>query len=200
MQIPFRDSARFYAASLKSHICGQDEVIQNGPRDFTGDIAGVLSLTVFSWYFWDHDDVIKWKHFLRYWTFVWGIHRSPVNSLHKGQWSGALMLSLICAWINGLANNREAGDLRRHRAHYDVIVMISDVFIRPWTRSLLFYVMACRTFDGSQFMYQCRLLVHCSLKEGLQRYLDQNTEFLLPRMQNVWHFVWVWICYEHSIC
>ena len=33
------------------------------------------------------------------------------------------MFSLICAWINGWVNNREAGALRRHRAHYDVIVM-----------------------------------------------------------------------------
>ena len=32
-----------------------------------------------------HDDVIKWKHFPRYWPFVRGIHRSPVNSRHKGQ-------------------------------------------------------------------------------------------------------------------
>ena len=32
-----------------------------------------------------HDDVIKWKHFPRYWPFVRGIHRSPVNSPHKGQ-------------------------------------------------------------------------------------------------------------------
>ena len=47
----------------------------------------------------------------------------PVNSPHKGQWCGALMLSLICAWINGWVNNREAGDLWRHRPHYDVIVM-----------------------------------------------------------------------------
>ena len=70
-----------------------------------------------------HDDVIKWKHFPRYWPFVRGIHRSPVNSPHKGQWRGALMFSLICARINGWVNNREAGDLRRHRAHYDVIVM-----------------------------------------------------------------------------
>ena len=44
-----------------------------------------------------HDDVIKWEHFPRYWPFVRGIHRSPVNSPHKGQWRGALMLSLICA-------------------------------------------------------------------------------------------------------
>ena len=60
-----------------------------------------------------YDDVIKWKHFPRNWLFVRGIHRSPVNSQHKGQWRGALM--------NGWVNNR--GDLRRHRAHYDVTVM-----------------------------------------------------------------------------
>ena len=69
-----------------------------------------------------HDDVIKWKHFPRYWPFVWGIHRSPVNSPHKVQWHGSLMFSLICAWINGWINNGEAGDLRRHRAHYEIIV------------------------------------------------------------------------------
>ena len=44
-----------------------------------------------------HDDVIKWKHFPRYWPFVRGIHRPRVNSPHKGQWRGALMFSLICA-------------------------------------------------------------------------------------------------------
>ena len=43
---------------------------------------------------------------------------------HKGQWSGALMFSLICVWINGWVNNGEAGDLRRHRGHYDVNVML----------------------------------------------------------------------------
>ena len=70
-----------------------------------------------------HDDVIKWKHFPCYWPFVRGIHRSPVNSPHKGQWRGAKMVSLICARINGWVNHREAGDKRRHRAHYDVTVM-----------------------------------------------------------------------------
>ena len=71
-----------------------------------------------------HDDVIKWKHLPRHWPIVRGIQRSPVNSPHKVQWRGALMFPLICAWINVSANNREAGDLRRYRAHYDVIVMI----------------------------------------------------------------------------
>ena len=70
-----------------------------------------------------HDDVIKWKHFPRYWTFVRGIPRSPVNSPHKGQWHGALLLSLICVWRNGWVKNRGAGDFRRYRAHYDVIIM-----------------------------------------------------------------------------
>ena len=63
-----------------------------------------------------HGDVIKWKYFPRYWFFVWEIHLSPMNSPHKGQWRGALMFSLICAWINGWVSSREAGDLRRHCA------------------------------------------------------------------------------------
>ena len=73
-----------------------------------------------------YDDVMKWKHFPRYWPFVRGIHRFPVNSPHKGQWRGALMFSLICLWINDWVNDREAGDLRRNRAHHDVIVMAMD--------------------------------------------------------------------------
>ena len=72
-----------------------------------------------------HDDVIKWRHFPRNWPFVRGIHWSPVNSPHKGQWRGALMFSLICAWINDWVNNGRAGDLRRYCSHCDVTVMYS---------------------------------------------------------------------------
>ena len=72
--------------------------------------------------------------FPRYWPFVWGIHRSPVNSPHKVQWRGALMFSLVCVWINDWVNNHEAGDLRRSRAHYDVSVMMHTVI---WC--ILFY-------------------------------------------------------------
>ena len=67
------------------------------------------------------------ENFPRYWPFVRGIHRSPVNSPHKGQWRAALMFSLICVWINGWINNREAGDLRRNRVHYDVTVMLFNL-------------------------------------------------------------------------
>ena len=92
---------------------------------------------VFMWYMYPytaglfrwHDDFIGWKYFPCYWSFVRGISRSPVNSPYKGQWRGALVFSLICAWINDWVNNREAGDLRCHRAHYDVNVMWSNRMI-----------------------------------------------------------------------
>ena len=95
-----------------------------------------------------HDDVIKWKHFPSYWPFVRGIHRSPVNWPHKGQWRGALMFSLICVWINGWVNNRKGGDMRRYRAHYDVIVMSVYWFtvelVTPYGLTFL-----CQHFSGN---------------------------------------------------
>ena len=69
-----------------------------------------------------HDGVIKWKHFPRYRPFVRGIHRWPLNSPHKGQWRRASKISLTFVWANCWVNKRESGDLRRHRAHYDVTV------------------------------------------------------------------------------
>ena len=81
-------------------------------------VEGMGTLSRFS-----HDDVIKWKAFPRYWPFVLGIHRSPVNYPHKGQWRGALMLSCICA-LNKRLNQSWGWWLRRHRAHYDVIATI----------------------------------------------------------------------------
>ena len=72
-----------------------------------------------------HDDVIKWKHFSCYWPFVSGIHRSLVNSPHKGQWRRALIcVSLICVWTNGWENHWDAGDLRCHHTHYDITIIV----------------------------------------------------------------------------
>ena len=68
-----------------------------------------------------------------------GIHRSPLNSPHTDQWRVALTFSLICAWTNGWVNNQDAGDLRRHRVHYDVTAMWSWIVIQwsgqPWDLS-----------------------------------------------------------------
>ena len=109
--------------SLLTHVCPTRSWVNRRPiTRISGHIhrSDHNHLTI-------HDDVIKWKLFPRYWPFVRGIHRSPVNSQHKGQWRGALMSSSICVWINGWVNNRQAGDLRRYRAHYDVIVMQQTV-------------------------------------------------------------------------
>ena len=45
-------------------------------------------ITSFTGRMYQHDDVIKWKNFARYWHFVRRIHRSPVESHRKGQWRG----------------------------------------------------------------------------------------------------------------
>ena len=78
--------------------------------------------SLFSSHAW-HDDVITWKQFLRYWPFLRGIHWSPVNFPHKGQWCRSLMSSFISAGINCWVNNHEAGDLWGNHAHYDVTIM-----------------------------------------------------------------------------
>ena len=78
-----------------------------------------------------YDDIIKWKYFPRHWPFVRGIHRSPVNSPHKDQWCGALTFSLVWAWTNGCVNNWDTGDLRHHRPHYDVTVML-HIYHKMW--------------------------------------------------------------------
>ena len=72
--------------------------------------------------------------FSRYWPFVRDIHRSPVNSPHKGQWRGAFMFSLIYARINGWVNEREAGDFRRHLVHYGVT--LTGTYICVWRRQV----------------------------------------------------------------
>ena len=72
-----------------------------------------------------------WRHQMKSFSALLaicaGIHLSPANSPHKGQWRGALMFSLICAWINRWVNNYEAGNLRRHRVHYDVTVVMCRI-------------------------------------------------------------------------
>ena len=76
-----------------------------------------------------------WRHQMEVLSAVLAICAG--NSPHKTQWRGALMFSLICAWINGWVNTRGAGDLRRNRAHYDVTVMSSALVHIDVTMTLL---------------------------------------------------------------
>ena len=93
-------------------------------------------------------------------AFVRGIHRSPVNSPHKSQWRGALMFSLICVWIIGWVNNREAGDLRRYRVHYDVIVMQQGKDIP----CIISWLISWYWNQYTSIMYFCKYMFLCSLQ------------------------------------
>ena len=65
-----------------------------------------------------HYDVINWKHFLRYWPFVRGIHRWPVDSPHKGPVTTQTFdVTLLLVWTNGWTNTRLTGNSRRHDCH-----------------------------------------------------------------------------------
>ena len=84
--------------------------------------------------FYGHDDVIKWKYSPRYWSFVREIHRWIP---HTKAMTRSIDVSLICTWTNSWANNEDAGDLRRLRAHCDVIVME----ISPRSRSRFLWML-----------------------------------------------------------
>ena len=58
-----------------------------------------------------HDDVIKWKHFPRYWPFLRVIPRSPMNFHTKASDAELCCFLWSGPWINGWVNTREAGDL-----------------------------------------------------------------------------------------
>ena len=82
------------------------------------------------------------------------------------------LFSLICAWINDWVNNREAGELRRHWAHYAVTVMprvhlcyfqikfdrFSQFSVNYWelNQALLRHIMLLRKTRNSVF-YQCSM-------------------------------------------
>ena len=121
--------------------------------------------------------VIKWKHFPRYWPFVRGIHRSPVNSPHTGQWRGALMCCLISAWINGWVSNREAGDLRRHRVHYDVIAMRCSDFVHslgPVSYFLLYFWLYVRLHIATDTIHETQLYIYWDSQRLYQSVLPNS--------------------------
>ena len=143
----------------------------------------------------NHDDVIKWKHFPRYWPFVRGIHRSPVNSPHKCQWLGALMFSLICTWINAWVNNRETGALRRHRAHYDVTVMLINDYTFTGIKSISHNVHTTPAanhaialpLESIRILMILRNKKHCDAQ--LTKYVFQWRVILI-----FLYYWWYWLC------
>ena len=90
-------------------------------RNFGGIISNFVASTVLI-------EVLAppwWRHQMETFSALLSLCEGnpPVDSSHKSQWRGALTFYLTCAWTNGWVNNRDSGDLRRHRHHYDVTVM-----------------------------------------------------------------------------
>ena len=126
---------------------GKDQLFHLASHSWYTEVPVNISVGRMSVKMWQEDCILSWIR-LESWrrhqmeTFsaslalCAGNSPVPVNSPHKGQWHGSLMFSLICIWINGWVNNREAGDLRRHRGHYDVNVMICGHHRYRWLNTL----------------------------------------------------------------
>ena len=136
-----------------------------------------------------HDDVVKWKHFPRYWSFVLGIHRSSMNSPHKWQWRGALMFSLIYACIHGWVNTGEASDVRHHRAHYYVTTMFCTCTWRAmvsWTLSAKLVATESHISDNKSIL----VLLMVWYRQATSHYLSHCWSRFMPSYGNAKDFIW----------
>ena len=97
---------------------------------------------------------------------------------HKGQWRGALMFSLIYTWTNGWVNNRGAGDLRRHCAHYDVTVMATSMTLRLVShegRGVLYLISATRQFAQQLVQININKYTSWPFVEGNHQWLADSS-------------------------
>ena len=133
------------------------------------------------WQWWRH----QMESFSRYWPFMRGIQRSPTASFHKGQWRGALIFSLIYTWTNGWANNRGAGDLRHHCAHYDVAVMNTEILMQNMIIS--------GTVHSIFLLYEYCCLGKRNLHCAFQMYVDMMQAKMIIRLH-----IEAAIPYEHD--
>ena len=134
----------------------------------------------------------------------------PVNSPRKGRWHGALMFSLISAWINGWVNNREAGDLRHNRAHYDVIVMLSCILF-----DYIHHILDLISCNHCKYMNVCGLkrikpsrtemkysgqpiLITCRIMNWILAYTGHSKAW--PWQYTVGRFMPFEIDYRHCLC
>ena len=130
-------------------------------------------------------------NFPSYSPFVRGIHRTPVDSSNKGQWRGALVFSLICAWTNAWANNRDACDLRRNRAHYKELSetrqngwpISFESQIVWWTFSRRLFLI--KKYENFDYKFYWSLFLKVLLNIGLDNGLAQSMRQVVVRTNDV---------------
>ena len=128
----------------------------------------------------------------------WWRHQMETFSALLAIWRGALMFSLICAWLNGWVNNGEAGDLRRCRAHYDVTVIWTTEHSRGHkkprkryiTRNLLQSPGERTMNSGQTVLVRMYCIVICWLQSTMKLYFEYEWKV---------SFVWisVYVCSWH---
>ena len=135
-----------------------------------------------------HGDVIKWKRFPRYWPFVRGIHRWPVNSPPKGQRREAFMFSLICVFDN----KRLSKQLRRRRFETpsrSLWRQCNRISLRnhhkPKPRSSITSVSIDQSFKK---MYRTQIC-HC---RALSKILKRSSNWAITYKQMRFRECWVW--------
>ena len=178
-------------ATLSNH----DDVIHYGDVIMGAIASQITSLTIVYPAVYSDADQRKHQSSVSL-AFVRRIHRGPVNSPHKwpvtlkmfpfddvimqmetfsdkGQWRGALEFSLIWVWINGSVNNREAGDFRRYRAHYDVTVVWNTLYMTLLPSELLACVLNATAFQRQTYRVHFNFYLHEFWKVLLIRHHPQ---------------------------
>ena len=100
------------------------------------------------------------------------------------------MFSLICVWINGWVNNCEAGDLRRRRVHYDVIVMSSlDRHTDQITDFQILVIPDAISWDTDNSFCS-----HANFNGAIAIEFKHNTRTNFAPIWRRYHALWVGIC------
>ena len=130
---------------------------------------------------------------------------APVNPPQKCQCRAALTFFLICVWITAWINNREAGDLRRHCAHYDVIVMLNMICYFPFTtvvcmikdvrpQQLIMFPLLERVSGRRQLYHLTRIRVSAreahSVNNVIVIYIIKEIILLIIRYGSSYHVIW----------
>ena len=120
-----------------------------------------------------------------------GIHRSPVNSPHEGQWRVALKFSLICTWINDRVNIREAGDL------FCLECVTEFPLVSPYRVRCIWqlYVKAISTPNMICAWYGCNLRKTCQNAtirrvNYLSKYVNEDSRMKKRFSEKQWPWIW----------